>query len=198
MSNSISENKEKFERKLGQIRTDPDYSTEAKRRYLGEAYAEARDEHERLTAQHREQTAKKLSDLERPVLQIQYPLGTLESEKEIVRMSYRDAFDRAEKAARTVRKEPTALKDLLERAEISGDEQLADAVYHVATRRGNRDVADKYLEPRKEAALNWRKLSEARKEADSLEHQLFGWMPPMKPQELNGMAAPGERFDEVR
>ncbi len=191
----IMENQQRFDAKAKRIREDADLSSEAKRRYLGDAYAIARDTHEQLVADHREQSEKKIADAQKTVMGIKYPKMMLESDKEIGRMSYRDAFDRAEKAATKLRKEPTAMTDLLERAEMSGDPLLANAVFHVAARKGLHDVAESYLRSRPDEERDWRKLSDAKAEAGG--NQLYGWIPPRKPPELSGAAAPGERFDEV-
>ncbi len=191
----IMENQQRFDAKAKRIREDGDLSREAKRRLLGEAFAVARDTHERLVREHREQSEKKIADARKTVMGIKYPKMMLESDREIGRMSYRDAFDRAERAATKLRKEPTAMTDLLERAEMSGDPLLANAVFHVAARRGLHDVAESYLRSRPSEAESWRKLADAK--AESGGGRLYGWIPPRKPAELNGAAAPGERFDEV-
>ena len=48
MSDKIMENQQQFDAKAKRIREDADLSSEAKRRYLGDAYAIARDTHEQL------------------------------------------------------------------------------------------------------------------------------------------------------
>jgi hypothetical protein len=90
-----------------------------------------------------------------------------------------------------------ALKDLLERAERTGDDQQADAVYHLARERGMWDVADSYAATRPKAKETWEKYTAARQEAESVHNRLFGWNPPRKPQELDGAPLPGEGFAEA-
>jgi hypothetical protein len=57
----------------------------------------------------------------------------------------------------------------LERAERTGDPDLAAAVYHVATERGERGVADSYLETRPKERQRWEEYVAAQTEAQSLE-----------------------------
>jgi hypothetical protein len=107
-------------------------------------------------------------------------------------MSYRDAYNRAERrveAASASSKDSgtreRALKGPLERAERSGDNQQADAIYHLACERGYWGVADTYLQSRPKAKERWESYAAARQEAESLENRLFGWTPPRRPHELS-------------
>lgn len=197
MSDKIMENQQRFDAKAKRIRDDQDLSREAKRRYLGDAYAEARDTHEQLVADHREQSEKKIADARKTVMGIKYPKQMLEADQEIARMSYRDAYDRAERAALKLRKEPTALADLLERADLSGDDLLSQAVFHIAAKRGLRDVSESYLRNRPTEATTYQKFADAKAEANSTDSQLYGWVAPRKPPELLGAAAPGEKIDDI-
>ncbi len=193
----IMTNQQAFDRKSKQIRENPDLSRDAKRRYLGDAYAEARDTHTRLVEEHKAQTEKKIADARKALMGIKYPKQMLEADQEIARMSYRDAYDRAERAATKLRKEPTAMSDLLERADLSGDDLLAQAIHHVAARKGLRDVNEAYLRNRPTEAATYQKLVDANREANSAAGQMYGWIKPAKPPELLGAAAPGERLDDV-
>jgi hypothetical protein len=70
------------------------------------------------------------------------------------------------------------LERLLERAERTQDPELATAVYHVATERGERGVADAYLEKRPTEKRCWEEYVEARTEAESLDRvfdRAIGW-----------------------
>ena len=67
------------------------------------------------------------------------------------------------------------LERLLERAERTGDPELAAAVYHVATERGERSVADSYLERRPNEKRRWEEYVETMRESQSL-GRLFGRM----------------------
>ena len=77
----------------------------------------------------------------------------------------------------------------MERAETSGDAQLAEAAYHVATLRGARAIADAYLADRPAARRRWEAYVEARQEDDplrvnALAGALAGGVGPQRPSEL--------------
>ena len=57
------------------------------------------------------------------------------------------------------------LDRLLTRAERTGDVELDDAVYHVATERGERSVADAYLQRRPNQKRRWEEFVAASQEA---------------------------------
>jgi hypothetical protein len=92
-------------------------------------------------------------------------------------MSCRDARDRAERAAGD-RANTDALAELLERAEVSGDALLAEAIFHVATTRGDRRVAEAYLAGRPVMQGRWERYVELRREADSFGGLLSAAMSP--------------------
>ena len=60
------------------------------------------------------------------------------------------------------------------------------------------DVADAYLADRPEAKETWENYTAVRQEAESLENQLFGWVPPREPHELGRAATAGARIHELR
>jgi hypothetical protein len=196
MSDPILKNKERFDRKVKDLRNHPDLSAEAKRRYLSEAYEEAKAAHDEMVAEHKESQQRNIADLERKVFEVRMPLSVSTQEKETIRMSYRNAYDRAERACDSASKDSgsreRALKNLLERAERSGDGQQADAIYHLARESGMWGVADAYVASRPKAKEAWESYSAARQEAESIESRLFGWMPPRKLHELERAPLPNE------
>lgn len=178
---------------VAKIRGYADLTEEAKRRMMAEAYEEASGRHRELVAEGERKAAERLERLERVVMGIRYPLHASDGDKELVRMSYRDAYDRAERAAGEAVREGDLekLTALLQRAERSGDPHLADAVYHVCTERGLRVVADSYLESRPTERKRWEEYAEARRETESanfVNRVLFGTgdVGPMRPAELGG------------
>jgi hypothetical protein len=189
MSTQIEKNRQDFDRRLAQIRSNPDLNDEARRRMIKETYEEADARHQELAAEERRKENERILRLERGVMGIRYPYGLSEAEEELVRMSYRDAYDRAERAVSDTA-DNEALSTLLERAERRGDPRLAEAVYHVATERGLRGVADTYLEGRPAEKKKWEEYVAARQEAESAERILFGAGDhgPMQPAELDGFA----------
>ena len=75
----------------------------------------------------------------------------------------------------------------MDRAEKTGDAQLAEATYHVATLRGARSVADTYLAERSTARRRWEAYVEARQEADPRNLDvLASVVGPQRPPELGG------------
>jgi hypothetical protein len=130
----ISENRTRHSRELERIKSNPDLSADAKRRKAAALTEAAQEEHDRLVEEQRQETEQAIEHAERKLLGISYPERANAHEKAILAMSYRDARDRAERAA-SDRENADALAELLERAETSGDEQLSEAIFHVATMR---------------------------------------------------------------
>jgi hypothetical protein len=173
----ISENRSRHSREVERIKANPDLSAEAKRRMTDEANQAALKEHARLVEEQRQEPAQAIEAAERKLLGISYPERASAHEKAIIAMSYRDARDRAERAAGD-RENADALAELLERAETSGDEQLAEAIFHVATMRADRRVADAYLAGRPVMQGRWERYVGLRREADSFAGLLSAAMPP--------------------
>ncbi len=185
MTTPTMKNKQDFDRKLAQIRSNTDLNDQAKHRMLQEAYDEAARKHQELIAKEEGGTAEKLARLEKSVFGLSYPVDVVSGlDKERIRQSYRDASFRISGT------KPEELERVLERAERTGDKQLAKAVYHEATERGIRHVADSYLKDRTEERKQWEEYTAARREAESVEKLLFGARAygPTKPPELDGMA----------
>ena len=181
MTDARTLNAQHHDEKIARIRSNPDLSEHAKRRMIGEIHQEAIAEHTRLTEESREAREEALRSAERKVLGISYPERASAHEKALIALSYRNARDRAERAA-SDRQNTDALAELLDRAETSGDAQLAEATYHVATLRGARSVADAYLADRPAARRRWEAYVEARQEADPLSvNALVGVVAPPTP-----------------
>ncbi len=185
MTETLEQNRTSYNEKIERIRANRDLSREAKRRMMAEAYHEALAEHQRIAAEDRGALERRVAEAERKVLGISYPEGARPHEKAIIAMSYRDARDRAERVLAS-RENPEALGDLLERAEKSGDDQLAEAAFHVATLQGRRKVADAYLQARPKVQRRWESYVAARQEADSVESLISPSIPPSRPPELGG------------
>jgi hypothetical protein len=183
MTEQISRNRTQHEQQIERVRANRDLSTEAKRRKIAAIHEEATQEHVRLVREEREETQRALEQMERKLLGISYPDNARPHEKAIIAMSYRDARDRVERAA-SDRENPDALAEILTSAERSGDVQLAEAVFHVATLRGDRSVADSYLASRPAVKRRWESYVEARTEAASLGSLVEASVAPPRPQEL--------------
>ena len=180
-------NARRHEEKIARIRRNPDLNQDAKRRMIKEVHEHASREHSRLVAEAREAREQAVASAESKVFAISYPERATASEMAMIALSYRDARDRAECAAAD-RDESAALGDLLNRAQKTGDTQLAEAAYHVATLRGGTArVADAYLAERATARRRWESYVEARQEADPLNMDvLASVVGPQRPPELAG------------
>ncbi len=190
MATPTIKNKQDFDRKLEGIRASADLNDQAKRRMIQEAYDEADRKHRELIEKDQSGTAEKLARLEKGVFGVSYPTDVVRGvDKEMIRQSYRDA------SFRISGMKPEELESILERAERTGDRQLAKAVYHEATERGVRHVADSYLKDRTEERGRWEEYTAARNEAESVEKLLFGANAygPTKPPELDGHMARSSR-----
>jgi len=179
VTEQISQNRTRHAQQIEGIRADRNLSDEAKRRKIGALNEAALQEHRRLVEEERRDRAQAIEQAERKLLGISYPKGAGTHEKAIMAMSYRDARDRAERAA-SDRENPDALADMLDRAEKTGDAQLAEAVFHVATMRGERKVADAYLGERPALRMRWEGYVAARQEADSIVGLMALAVPPSR------------------
>jgi len=180
-------NVREHEEQIARIRRNPDLNEGAKRRMIREIHEEASREHNRLVRAAREAREQAVRDTERKVFAISYPERASASEKAIIALSYRDARDRAERAA-SDKDNPDALANLLDRAEATGDTQLAEATYHVATLRGARNVANACLSSRPTALRRWEAYVEARQEVDPRNlNVLASVVGPQRPPELGGV-----------
>ena len=197
MNTQIEKNRRDFDRRLAQIRSNPDLNDEARRRMIKEAYEEADARHQGLAAEERRKENERILRLERGVMGIRYPMHATDGDMELARMSYRDAYDRAGRTASEAisERDPEKLEALLGRAERSGDPHLADAVYHVATEQGLRSVADSYLAKRPAERKRWEDYAQARQEAESANSLgrflVGGDHGPMRPAELGGGVGAG-------
>jgi hypothetical protein len=182
--------KQDLDRKLQRIRSNGDLSEEAKRRYIAEAYEKAeRDYREAIDTQQRAIT-ERVSSAERRLFEPRYLAAASDSEKRQIRAARRAAYesDYYSTSLGNERYAQEQLELLLQRVERSGDPELAEAVYHVATEKGIRKVADSYLENRPEEKRLWDAYVAAHQEAESptrpLDHaMMFGLK---RPPDLTG------------
>lgn len=177
----IAKNRQDLERKLTEIRVNNDLNEGAKRRMIQEAYEGSMARHRELAAGEQHKTEQRITELERSVFAVSYPADATKGvDKERIRQSYRDA------AFRVSGMEGEELERVLERAERTGDGQLARAVYHEATEKGIRNVADSYLENRPEDRKRWEDYTAARLESESVHNRMVSDVPPPEPVELAG------------
>ncbi len=154
------------------IRGYADLTDEAKRRRIAEAYEKAAAEHQAAVEAQERDIKERVEKAEKAVFATPYPYGASAVEEAQIRAARRAAYD-AVYSVIAFSEDPGytdgELERLLERAERTQDPELAAGVYHVATERGARKVADSYLEKRPAERRRWEEYVEARTEADSLE-----------------------------
>jgi hypothetical protein len=158
VNEAIEKNKREFSQQAQRIRSDPDLNDDAKGRKISEAYEEASRRHEELLRQDNEAQQGEIRDLERSVFAISYPFeASTWRDKEMVRQSYRDA------AFRVFGMDPHDLERMLDRAERTGDTQLACAVYHEALERGITSLTEPYMEHYPDAKERYRRYAAAQR-----------------------------------
>jgi len=152
---------------VAKIRGYADLTEEAKERRIAEVnerakaeYAEACEAAEREIRERREKAEKAL-------FETHYPYAASDVEQAQIRALRRSAYDSVYNSLFLLKPEEACeeLDRLLARAERMQDPELADAVYHVATERGERSVADAYLEKRPPQKRRWEEYVAASQEA---------------------------------
>jgi DNA-nicking Smr family endonuclease len=145
---------------VAKIRGFADLTEEAKERRIAEVseraqaqYAEAREADER-------ERAERVEKAEKALFETPYPYAASDVEQAQIRALRRGGYDGVYSSIAFSEDPEYAAEELdrlLTRAERTGDPERADAVYHVATERGVRKVADAYLEKRPQAKRRCKK-----------------------------------------
>lgn len=186
--------KQELDRKLEQIRSHPDLSPEAKRRYIAEAYEKAQEEYRQAIEDQEREIAERVAKAEKALFAPSYPFTASDEEKANIRAARRAAYNDVYYSvafSESPQETDEELERLLVRAERTDDPELATAVYHVATEKGSRRVADAYLEKRPKEKKRWDEYAAARSEAESVDRALGHAMgfKLVKPPELNAYVA---------
>jgi hypothetical protein len=163
--------KQELDRKVAEIRGYADLTDEAKQRRIAEAYAEAEQEYREAVAEEERTIRERAEKAEKAVFAYGDPLGACDVEKAQLRALQRGAYNSVYDSLYFLEggEAREELERLLVRAERTGDPELAQAVYHVATERGERSVADAYLGKRPQEKKRWEGYVEARQEAEALD-----------------------------
>jgi hypothetical protein len=152
---------------VAKIRGFADLTEEAKERRIAEVneraqaqYAEAREADER-------ERDERVEKAEKALFETPYPYAASDVEQAQIRALRRSAYEGVYNSIALV-PDPEYVNEeldrLLTRAERTGDPELADAVYQVATEKGVREVADAYLEKRPQAKRRWEEFVAASQE----------------------------------
>jgi DNA-nicking Smr family endonuclease len=153
---------------IAQIRGYVDLTEEAKNKRIAEVTARARAEYAEAREAGERERAERVAKAEAALFQTPYPYAASDLEQAQIRALRRGAYESVEALLARVPGPEDAgeeLDRLLTRAERTQDPELADAVYHVATERGARNIADAYLEKRPHAKRRWEEFVAASQEA---------------------------------
>jgi hypothetical protein len=152
---------------VAKIRSYPGLTEEAKERRIAEGSERARSEYAEARQAAEREMAERVSKAEKALFETPYPVAADDLEKTQIRAARRSAYDGVYHSLYFLEPEEAReeLDRLLARAERTGDVELADAVFHVATERGERSVADAYLEGRPQQRRRWEEFVAASQEA---------------------------------
>jgi hypothetical protein len=156
---------------VAQIRGYVDLTEEAKERRIAEVNERAQTQYTEARETREREISERAQKAERALFETPYPYAASDVEKAQIRALRRGAY---ESVYNSIASNPDPehvneeLDRLLTRAERTQDPELADAVYHIATERGVRRVADAYLEKRPQAKKRWEEFVAAQTEASEL------------------------------
>ncbi len=134
----MEKNHRRYRRRIEEIRENLDLNEQARRRYLDEAYREARATHSSLFDQRR---ADLMAKAERQRKEALAPPKKYGADPETLQISYREALARVEDVTDRDR-----LTSMLKRAEIVGDDVLAKAILARGYELEDDHVVGAYLE----------------------------------------------------
>jgi hypothetical protein len=173
--------KRRLDAEVEQIRGyHADLTEDAKRRMTAQAREKADAEYQEAVEAQVQQIKERVEKAEIAVFATPYPYAASDVEKAQIRAARRAAYDSVYGSLHSLDPGEACeeFERLLERAERTQDPELAAAVYHVATERGERGVADSFLEKRSTEKRRWEEYVEARTEAESLDRvfdRAIGW-----------------------
>jgi hypothetical protein len=184
IDDQIKRNRDRYQRRLEEVRDDTDLSQEGKARKLRPVFDAAKAEEARLRQARRDGLAERTRAAERKAFA---PPSLRGSDPALTEMNFRAALDSVEKITDTAE-----LARRLERAVITGDRTLARA----AAIRGNEIGADRvvtsYLATDEQAQKDWLEWSDAHSEmaGSGLGSMFDSGIPNIEePSELRGFQA---------
>lgn len=181
IDDKIRQNRDRFGRKLTEVRADQDLSRDGKARRLAPLYEEAKAEEARLRQVRRDELAKRTSDAERKAFA---PPALRGSDPALAQMNFRAALDSVERI-----NDNAELSRKLERATLTGDRTLARACAIRANERGADHVVTAYLDSDEQARKDWLEWSGAHAEmaGSGLGETFDSGIPSLEePDELRG------------
>ncbi len=181
VDDKLRQNRDRYGRKLEEVRADSDLSREGKVRRLAPLYEEAKREEARLRQARRDEMAQRTSAAERRAFKAP---ALRNADPALVQMNYRAALDSVDGIT-----DNAELSRKLERAVTTGDLTLARAVAIRANERGADHVVTAYLANDEQARKDWLEWSDAHAEMSGSglgEPFDSGVAPLEEPSELRG------------
>jgi hypothetical protein len=161
LDEKISENLKRYREKVEEVRSDRDLSEEAKRRYLDEAYQQARRRYEELAAERRQEVRQRVERTRAEAFKVPTLLG---ADKANLLSSYRDALYRADGEM-----DPKRLSLMLDRAHETGDTIMAKAILRRGYELKSEHLVSSYLERFPSERDKWDEFVDAATESNDVE-----------------------------
>jgi hypothetical protein len=184
IDDQIRRNRERFTRKLEDLRNDTDLTGEAKARRIEPIYREAQALDAKLRSERMSELRTKVRDAEKEAFAAPALRG---ADPALAQMNYRSALDSVEGLS-----SPVELARKLDRALLTGDKTLAKATAWRANELGAAGVVEDYMATDEAANRKWSNWAEAHTELERVgqlgESLAFGDAPIQEPSELRGIA----------
>ncbi len=135
----VSNLRHKAEEKIRAIQADKDLTADAKARRIAEIRGKTNPEVAKQRTAHGAEAAERRASLQRRLFGLSFKLAATESDKELARMSYRDALAKSDGIA-----SPDDALKALERAGRTGDAMMTRAILCVAHERGWNSVLESH------------------------------------------------------
>jgi hypothetical protein len=172
---AMAENRERYERAAEAVLANPDLSDSAKKREEGALFEKARARHEELYAKKAAEVSSRLDGARRAA--IMAPPLVPGADKAMLMLSYRDALDRTHRI-----RDARELEEMLDRAQMTGDEVLARAVLVRGYGLESEPLVGRYLAAYPDHRSRWDRFSSAAEAFNAFERErkLFGAMGPRR------------------
>jgi hypothetical protein len=182
INEKLRANRERYQRKLEQVRADNDLSLEGKARQLRPVFEEAKTLDTRLRGERMAELRAKVRTAEREAFAAPALRG---ADPALLQLGYRNALDSVEQIT-----DPNLLSRRLDRALLTEDKALAKAVAWRANEIGVDAVVRRYMDTDEAASRKWSDWAAAFAEVEQIEKLGetlgFGDVPISEPDELRG------------
>ncbi len=185
LNEKLRVNRERYQRKLAEIKQDTDLTAEAKARRIEPVYKEAKAVDAKLRGERMAALRQQVRTAEKEAFAAP---AMRDADPAAAQMNYRHALDGVGEIT-----DARILSSRLERAVITGDKALARATAWRANELQHDGVVRAYLDSDEDASRKWTAWAEAHGEVERVE-QLgetlgFGDVPISEPDELRGFQA---------